>query len=550
MSGGDPDPDLPQDTPVPQDISVPPGPDQPQDQPQEPPQEQVRQVPEELPDAPDDWQRLDPRMLLVHPVRETVRFLPVLLGLLVAGTASGIRGWQLLGVLVPVVVGLLRYLTTSYRVTGGRVELRRGLLERHVLSTPIDRVRTVDLTAPPVHRLLGLVTIRVGTGTASTSEDEQLDLDGLPVERARRLREELLRASPAAGAAGAGAVAEAFGPGAHLAPPPPVLTFDPAWARFAPLTSTGVVITAGLLGAGAQLVDALGGLRRLDASSWADRVAGLSVVVAGVAGVLVLALATSVLAVGGYLVANWGFTLGHRDGAWHLRRGLLTTRETSLDDARLAGVTLGEPLGLRATGGGRLAAIVTGLGEGQESSSVLVPPAPRPVVEATARAVLGAAGPVDVPLRRHGPAATRRRWTRALGPALVLSAACLALLPRSPWWALPAVLAPLAAAALAADRAGSLGHALSEGYVVSRSGSLYRRRDVLAVAAIIGWNVRATWFQRRAGLVTLVATTAGGRQSVTILDAPAADAVALALEATPDLVGPFLYDRPATGRSA
>lgn len=506
-------------------------------------------------EAPEDWQRLDPRMLLVHPVQETVRFLPVLLGLLVAGTASGARGWQLLGVLVPIGLGVLRWVTTRYRITGGRVELRRGLLERHVLSTPVDRVRTVDLTASPVHRLLGLVTARIGTGTASTDEDERLDLDGLRADHARRLREELLGAAARTarpdGSAGSDGPA---GPATTGPAPAPVLTFDPAWARFAPLTSTGVVITAGLLGGGVQLLDALGGLRRLDVSSWADQVVGVPVLLAAAGAVLVLAVATSALAVAGYLAANWGFTLGHADRAWHLRRGLLTTRETSLDDARVAGVTLGEPLGLRLAGGGRLAAIVTGLGEGQESSSVLVPPAPRPVVESTARAVLGSAAPVDVPLVRHGPAATRRRWTRALLPALAVTAACLLLTIRSSgwagWWLVPAVAAPVVAAALAADRARALGHALVEGYVVSRSGSLYRRRHVLDVDAVIGWNLRATWFQRRVGLVTLVATTAGGRQSVAIPDVPQEVALALAAGATPGLLGPFLYHRPATGRSS
>ena len=97
---------------------------------------------------------------------------------------------------MPVALGLLRYLTTGFRITAGRVELRRGLLNRHVLATPLDRVRTVDLTATPMHRLLGLTTVRIGTGTASTDEDDALDLDGLPIERARRLREELLRVSP------------------------------------------------------------------------------------------------------------------------------------------------------------------------------------------------------------------------------------------------------------------------------------------------------------------------------------------------------------------
>ena len=145
------------------------------------------------------WQRLDPRMLLVYPVKELVRFLPVLVGLFVAGTASGGAGewWNVLGVLIPVGLGVLRYVTTSYRIAGGRIELRRGLLNRHVLSTPVDRVRTVDVTAPLVHRLLGLTSVRIGTGTASTDDDERLDLDGLPVARARTLSGELLRAGPA-----------------------------------------------------------------------------------------------------------------------------------------------------------------------------------------------------------------------------------------------------------------------------------------------------------------------------------------------------------------
>ena len=101
--------------------------------------------------------------------------------------------WQLFGVAIPVALGLLRYLTTSFRITGGRIELRRGLLNRHVLSTPVDRVRTVDLTSSVIHRLLGLTKLRIGTGTASTSDEDRIDLDGLPLVRARALREELLR---------------------------------------------------------------------------------------------------------------------------------------------------------------------------------------------------------------------------------------------------------------------------------------------------------------------------------------------------------------------
>ena len=91
------------------------------------------------------------------------------------------------------------------------------------------------------------------------------------------------------------------------------------------------------------------------------------------------------------------------------------------------------------------------------------------------------------------------------------------------------------AALLAADRTRSLGHALVDGHLVARSGSLVRRRRILEVDHVIGWTFRATWFQRRAGLTTLVATTAGGRQSVTVLDVPEDEAVR-SLAGPPDLV--------------
>ena len=62
---------------------------------------------------------------------------------------------------------------------------------------------------------------------------------------------------------------------------------------------------------------------------------------------------------------------------------------------------------------------------------------------------------------------------------------------------------------------------------------------MLEVDHVIGWNFPATWFQRRAGLTTLVATTAGGSQSVPVLDIPEDLAVALAERALPDLVSQF-----------
>ncbi|HEX5086538.1 MAG TPA: PH domain-containing protein [Nocardioides sp.] len=477
-----------------------------------------------------EWQRLDSRMLLVHPIRELIRFLPAIIVIALGSAASGGEKWQLIGVGIPVALGVMRYLTTSFRINGGRIELKRGLLNRHVLSTPVDRVRTVDLTSSPIHRVLGLTKVRIGTGTASTSDEDRIDLDGLPLDRARRLRTELLQRSSAD---------DAVAPAA-AAPDTPVLTFDPAWLRFAPLTGTGVVIGAAALGAGSQLLQTVGFWEWFD---WDSLDApGLSLAVLIPLLVLALLVVVSALAIVGYAVTNWGFRLT-RDrvaSTWHLTRGLITTRETTIDDDRLAGANVSEPLGLRLAGGARLSAIVTGLGRGQQGSSVLVPPAPRAVVEEVAGEILDSPEPLSAPLTRHGPRATRRRWTRALVPACVLAAAVASPVAlNGPRWLLVGVLAVPVAALLARDRVRSLGHTLVAGYLVARSGSLVRRRRILEIDHVIGWNLRATWFQRRAGLTTLVATTAGGNQAVEVLDVPDDEAIRVAHAALPELVAQF-----------
>jgi len=481
----------------------------------------------------EDWQRLDPRMLLVYPVRELVRFLPVLVGIFIAGTASGRTDWwHGIGILFPMALGVLRYFTTDYRITETRVELRRGLLDRHHLSTPLDRVRTVDVTASLTHRALGVATVRIGTGTASKDDEDNLDLDGLPAARARTLRTELLHRGAA--------------PAEAVAADRVVLRFDPAWVRFAPLTTTGLVLAGATLGVAAQSINVVGGFQRIDPREVVDSTAGWSIALAVPIGLVLLLAAVSALAIGGYVVSNWGFTLTHtgpeRRGAWHLRRGLLTTRETTLDDERVSGVTTAAPLGLRLAGGGRVSAIVTGLGGDSSGSSLLAPPAPRAVVERVAAEVLGTSAPLDAALVGHGPRAVRRRYTRALVPTAVGVATVVLLvgLDQVGVWSLVVIATLPLAALLARDRAAALGHALVEGHVVARSGSLDRRRDALAVPGVIGWNLRSSWFQRRAGLTTLVATTAGGRQSVTVLDVPDGAALELAHRAMPDLVEQFL----------
>jgi putative membrane protein len=268
-------------------------------------------------------------------------------------------------------------------------------------------------------------------------------------------------------------------------------------------------------------------------------------------GVAVLVVFVTVLSIGGYALSYWGFRLTrHPHGSLHITRGLLTTRATSIEERRLRGVELAEPLLLRAVHAARLSGIATGLkprAGADGGSSMLLPPAPRAVAHELAAQILRDPAPVDVALIAHGPAARRRRFTRALLAALVLILAAGVAISSgvSQWLALPAVLTVPAAAMLAADRYHSLGHAIAGGYLVTRAGSLYRRRDVLECDGIIGWNVRQSFFQRRAGLATLTATTAAGRQRYAVSDVPLSLAMSLASRALPGLVDDFLLpDNP------
>ena len=118
-----------------------------------------------------EWRRLSARMLLIHPVREVGRFIPAIAGLLIAGRTTGFGPWWgLVGVVLVIALSIARWYTTRYRITPTQVELRTGLLNRKTVVVPADRVRTVDVTAPVLHRLLGLAKVDIGTGGGGRGE--------------------------------------------------------------------------------------------------------------------------------------------------------------------------------------------------------------------------------------------------------------------------------------------------------------------------------------------------------------------------------------------
>jgi putative membrane protein len=458
-------------------------------------------------------------MLLVHPVHEVLRQIPLLIGSVVLGSATGNPMWTLFALALIVGYGLARWFTTTYRIDSEEVQLRTGVFQRKVLSVPRNRIRSVSTDARLLHRLLGLTVLRVSTGREAR-HDAAFALDAVEADQVPRLRAILLADSLAP-------AEQEAAPGRELA------RWQPSWLRYSPLSFTGLAMIAAAVGmvyqagAGAALQNSRLARSGLDAAQRFGVAA--SVIVVAVA-VLIVSVALSVLR---SLVTFGNLVLRRDADVLHLEHGLLRVREHTFDMRRLRGGTLREPLLVRLFGGARLDAVMTGV-RGAGEASLLLPPCPRATAEAVLSGLIARPDAVTGPLQAHGLAATRRRWTRALVLPAVLLVAMVVLYSRTPVWLWPAwAVLTVCCALLAVDRSRALGHRVDAQWLVARAGSLDRRRDCIAAAGIIGWTVRQSLLQRRAGVATLIAPTAAGVKRYHVIDVPTELAWTIAATASP-----------------
>ena len=474
--------------------------------------------------AQETWHRLSPKMLLIHPVSQLLNALPQFIGLSVVGSFLGIDNW-LLGIFgLAAGMGITRWFTTRLRITDSAVELKAGLVVRKTQATRRDRIRTVDVTARPLHRLLGVRMVVIGTG--NNDSGGRLTLNGLSREAAETLRFDLLHRAPQ----------ETEGE--------ELVRFDRSWVRYAPLTFSGVVGT-GALGAFAFAGEGVLGYDLKDGlHSLADSAQGVPLWAQVAVVAVTLLLCAVLVSVSSYVLAYWGFHLVRPDaGTLQISRGLMTTRTTSVEQRRLVGATVSEPLGLRLVGAAKTSSIATGLSDGSSSgggSRLLVPPAPHGLAIAVAQRVLGSSAPA-APLLRHPRAALRRQVAGAVREALwgLATAAVVVWFWAPTWVLLPAAAWLLLAPLIGFDRYLNLGHALTGGWLSSRTGSIERRRITLDTTAVIGWSTSCTLFQRRLRLVTLTAATAAGSGSYRIPDVDPDEALRVMRSVSPAVVEPF-----------
>ncbi|GGZ43666.1 hypothetical protein GCM10010387_42480 [Streptomyces inusitatus] len=503
----------------------------------------------------DGWRRIDKKALLVTgAVMGSVAVglcLPILLGLS-GGSWLGPRARRGTGLLLllagaallvlgPVAAEYVNWRKTRYRVGPDRVELHTGLFFAKRRSLARERIRTVDLAANPLLRVLGLVKVRIGTGEQSGGGESTLVLDPVTRPEGERLRAELL-------------IRAAATPGGHREGV--LATVDLGWIRYAPLSFVAPALGGAAAGAVMQISDWFGVQHEVIVHV-GDFFRDTSVTMMILTLALAALLAGVVGSLGLWVEMWWNHRLEREPGGTlRVRRGLFTVRSISIEERRLRGVELVEPLGVRLAGAARVDAVATGIGRDDQDKNadlhVLLPAAPRSRAAAVAATVLREpVTPTDAPLTPHPGAARARRLRRALAAALLLPA----LLTGLGIWLTPVLLhiaagfaavALPAAVLLALDAYRSLGHTLSGDYLVARSGTFRRSTVALQRAGVIGWVVKRSLFQRRAGVLTVTATTAAGAGAYSVHDADGSEGLVFARRAVPGLLEPFLETRPET----
>jgi putative membrane protein len=461
-------------------------------------------------------------------------------GLILGGLSAGLSV-TMAGVAMSLLHNVLKWATFSYTVHDDRIELRRTLIARSVTNIPIDRIRGVDISTTLPHRALGVAVVHIDAATGETASEGTLN--AVSRREAVRLRQVLLSRPHGR---------EDDAP-AGVDPPCRGVVHAralPRWYLYAPLSGaymlTPFALVGSLFGALYNLGDDLGLLTERRLERLGRGAAGLPPTLA-VGAVVLLLLAMPVASVVVYALFNWDFTLravggegGDRDSMIVAERGLITRRSVSLEHGRIRGVELRDNPLERLAGVARLGVLVTGLGD-SEHRRRLLPTSPLAVVRDAVGRVLGvpaSPGTVLTTLTRHPPAALGRRVSRAVLPPLAAALCGLAM----GWLPLVygSVVLALLCVPLALDRYRQLGHAADGTLLGVRSGSLRRHQVVIEHRAVVGWELRQSLFQRRAGLATLVAGVGAGRGGYPMIDLAEEDALALIQEITPQWIGPFL----------
>lgn len=481
-------------------------------------------------------------------------------------------------VALSVVSSVITWRTRTWELTDAGIMLRSGLVTSKQLQVPYEHIHTVNMSSNLVERVLGLMTLDLDTGAAS-SEGEATRIRGLQAGMAEALREELFRRKAAmladqgldARAAAADASAEADDGASPTAPAPSpdaCYTLTTAQLVFAALTEARVVAqAAAFLILIVQGINLLQESALVNLSDVAGDIAVLPVALLVGAVALLLALALVVGFAVSFVMSLIGFA-GYRaeraGGRISVERGLLSRTSHTVALERIQSISIRQRIIRQLIGYAEVRASVVGaIGSSDETSTadgVVLHPfirvteieaflasiAPDFSVVKTGRVCFDSSSEEleEIGLVRLPRAAARRLAFRTAMKSLALAVALAGagvflahvLLAGESWSMVRltigallvvmgvAVVARMILSAVLRYRDSRIGHDRTR--LVMVVGGVKRRTEVVLRARLQHATASASPFQRRVQVATFMTRTAATGDLV-LRDVSAADADAL-----------------------
>lgn len=302
----------------------------------------------------------------------------------VAKDLPGVIAIAIAIVALSVVSSVITWRTRTWELTDAGIMLRGGLVTSRQLQVPYEHIHTVNMSSNLVERVLGLMTLDLDTGAAS-SEGEATRIRGLQAGIAEALREELFRRKAAvladqgldARTADADASAEADDEASPTAPAPSpdaCYTLTTAQLVFAALTEARVVAQAvAFLILIVQGINLLQESELVNLSDVAGDIAVLPVALLIGVAALLLALALIVGFAVSFVMSLIGYA-GYRAeraaGRISVERGLLSRTSHTVALERIQSINIRQGLIRQLIGYAEVRASVVGaIGSSDETST-------------------------------------------------------------------------------------------------------------------------------------------------------------------------------------
>lgn len=410
-------------------------------------------------------------------------------------------------------IATLRFWRFRFKLQADRVLVRQGVLRHRELAVQFDRIQGVHQEQPLLFRLMGLTTLSFDTAGSAQREGH---LPAVSVAFAAALEERIdsARGDAAQPAPGDGA------------PRPPLLRLGSRDLVRVGLTDPSILTSIALLPLLVQN-DELREWATATVERFATAVEGHEAVAGAIAVATVLALLLGATMASAFLRYH-DFELRFDGAAFRTRGGLLTRKESVLEQGKIQQFVLRESLPLRALRRYRLRALPAFSGRARDRSTGLLLPGATltvPLADAAIVATLrdkmlgGEAGDeASLALLPRGRfAAVSAHWLRvpllAIGGLPALAGTPLLVAAFGPLGFLGLAWPP-AVAAFAWLAWRRWGYAYNGEALAIRSGILGYNIETCLFRKVQAVAVRRSPLQRRKGLATLQVQLASGAASV------------------------------------